>query len=244
MISCLRTRVHKQPIVVLYFESETVLKFYNLKARSIVRKPRTTMTVRQLVYKKAKNHDGETSNNHKGHEKAKNHCEKAKKHSEKTKNHDGETVNSTIGLEKAKNHCEKAKNQNEKAKNHDGETVNSHIGLEKAKNHSEKTKNHDGVRKPKAIVKHLSHIGLEKAKNQCEKAKNHSEKAKNHSDNAKNLSEKAKNLSEKGKYHKGTRIINTDTIVGKPSISYQKVRVPYNHIRSWSMTKSAKTDLW
>ena len=30
MIGCLRTRVHNQPIFVLYFESETVLKFYNL----------------------------------------------------------------------------------------------------------------------------------------------------------------------------------------------------------------------
>ena len=32
MIGCLRTRVRKQPIIVLYFESETVLKFYNLEA--------------------------------------------------------------------------------------------------------------------------------------------------------------------------------------------------------------------
>ena len=32
MIGCLRTRVHKQPIIVLYFEFETVLKFYNLQA--------------------------------------------------------------------------------------------------------------------------------------------------------------------------------------------------------------------
>ena len=32
MIGCLRTRVRKQPIIALYFESETVLKFYNLKA--------------------------------------------------------------------------------------------------------------------------------------------------------------------------------------------------------------------
>ena len=30
MIGCLRTRVRKQPIIALYFESETVLKFYNL----------------------------------------------------------------------------------------------------------------------------------------------------------------------------------------------------------------------
>ena len=33
MIGCLRTRVRKQPIVALYFESELVLKFYNLEAR-------------------------------------------------------------------------------------------------------------------------------------------------------------------------------------------------------------------
>ena len=32
MIGCLRTRVRKQPIVALYFESELVLKFYNLEA--------------------------------------------------------------------------------------------------------------------------------------------------------------------------------------------------------------------
>ena len=32
MIDCLRTRVRKQPIIVLYFESEAVLKFYNLEA--------------------------------------------------------------------------------------------------------------------------------------------------------------------------------------------------------------------
>ena len=30
MIGCLRTCVRKRPIVGLYFESETVLKFYNL----------------------------------------------------------------------------------------------------------------------------------------------------------------------------------------------------------------------
>ena len=33
MIGCLRTYVHKQPIIALYFESENVLKFYNLEAR-------------------------------------------------------------------------------------------------------------------------------------------------------------------------------------------------------------------
>ena len=32
MIGCLRTRVCKQPIIALYFEFETVLKFYNLEA--------------------------------------------------------------------------------------------------------------------------------------------------------------------------------------------------------------------
>ena len=32
MIGCLGTLVRKQPIIVLYFESETVLKFYNLVA--------------------------------------------------------------------------------------------------------------------------------------------------------------------------------------------------------------------
>ena len=33
MIGCLWTRVRKQPIIALYFESELVLKFYNLEAR-------------------------------------------------------------------------------------------------------------------------------------------------------------------------------------------------------------------
>ena len=32
MIGCLRTRVLKQPIIALYFESEPVFKFYNLEA--------------------------------------------------------------------------------------------------------------------------------------------------------------------------------------------------------------------
>ena len=31
MIGCLQTRVRKQPIIALYFESETVLKFYSLE---------------------------------------------------------------------------------------------------------------------------------------------------------------------------------------------------------------------
>ena len=33
MIGCLWTHVGKQPIIALYFEFETVLKFYNLWAR-------------------------------------------------------------------------------------------------------------------------------------------------------------------------------------------------------------------
>ena len=32
MIGCLRIRVSKQPIIALYFETETVRKFYNLEA--------------------------------------------------------------------------------------------------------------------------------------------------------------------------------------------------------------------
>ena len=38
MIGCLRTRVHKQPIIAPYFESENELEFYNLEA-SIAKKP-------------------------------------------------------------------------------------------------------------------------------------------------------------------------------------------------------------
>ena len=34
MIGCLPTRVHKQPIIALYFEFEAVLKFHNLEAWS------------------------------------------------------------------------------------------------------------------------------------------------------------------------------------------------------------------
>ena len=34
MIGCLRTHVHKQPIIALYSESESKLKFYNLEAWS------------------------------------------------------------------------------------------------------------------------------------------------------------------------------------------------------------------
>ena len=36
MIGCLRTSVRKQPIVMLYFEFETVLKFYNLEASPVL----------------------------------------------------------------------------------------------------------------------------------------------------------------------------------------------------------------
>ena len=32
MIGCLRTRVRKQPIIALYFESENELKFFKLEA--------------------------------------------------------------------------------------------------------------------------------------------------------------------------------------------------------------------
>ena len=39
MIGCLRTRVRKQPIIVLYFDSENDLKFYNLEARANVTLP-------------------------------------------------------------------------------------------------------------------------------------------------------------------------------------------------------------
>ena len=35
MIGCLWTRIHKQPIIALYFEFETVLKFYNLGGLNI-----------------------------------------------------------------------------------------------------------------------------------------------------------------------------------------------------------------
>ena len=37
MIGCFRTRVSKQPIIALYFESENELKFYNLEARFTVK---------------------------------------------------------------------------------------------------------------------------------------------------------------------------------------------------------------
>ena len=37
MIGCLWTCVRKQPIIALYFEFETVLKFYNLGGMNILR---------------------------------------------------------------------------------------------------------------------------------------------------------------------------------------------------------------
>ena len=48
MIGFLRTRVRKQPIIALYFESETVLKFYYLKAKFINEK-HVCFTVSELV---------------------------------------------------------------------------------------------------------------------------------------------------------------------------------------------------
>ena len=39
MIGCLRTRVRKQPIIALYFESENELKFYNLEAWTLISPP-------------------------------------------------------------------------------------------------------------------------------------------------------------------------------------------------------------
>ena len=35
MIGCLWTRVHKQPIIALYFESETVLKLYKQEGSGV-----------------------------------------------------------------------------------------------------------------------------------------------------------------------------------------------------------------
>ena len=46
MIGCLRTHVRKQPIIALYFEFETVLKFYNLETR----------LMQSLVYQKVITH--------------------------------------------------------------------------------------------------------------------------------------------------------------------------------------------
>ena len=35
MIGCLRTRVRKQPVIALYVDFETVLKFYNFESSSL-----------------------------------------------------------------------------------------------------------------------------------------------------------------------------------------------------------------
>ena len=43
MIGCLRTRIRKQPIIALYFESETVLKFNNLEERRRMMKARALL---------------------------------------------------------------------------------------------------------------------------------------------------------------------------------------------------------
>ena len=63
MIGCLRTRVCKQPTIALYFESETVFKFYNLEAREgdlnacLLRDGRmhvgffSSVTIKELSYK-------------------------------------------------------------------------------------------------------------------------------------------------------------------------------------------------
>ena len=42
MIGCLWTPVHKQPILALYFESETVLGFYKLEAWFLIQEHKTT----------------------------------------------------------------------------------------------------------------------------------------------------------------------------------------------------------
>ena len=48
MIGCLRTRVRKQPIIALYFEFETVLKFYNLEARHATHYVGDRMLIRKV----------------------------------------------------------------------------------------------------------------------------------------------------------------------------------------------------
>ena len=40
MIGCLRTRVRKQPIIALYFESENKLELYNLEAWQLYALPK------------------------------------------------------------------------------------------------------------------------------------------------------------------------------------------------------------
>ena len=50
MIGCLRTRVRKQPIIALYFESENELKLYNLEARFVFGSRMSVFNVRAYVY--------------------------------------------------------------------------------------------------------------------------------------------------------------------------------------------------
>ena len=57
MIGCLRTRVRKQPIVVLYFEFETVLKFYNLETRTF-RQSITCSVNALIIYSLTKDVEG------------------------------------------------------------------------------------------------------------------------------------------------------------------------------------------
>ena len=45
MIGCLRTRVRKQPIIALYFESENELKLYNLEALTLQSSARLRLTL-------------------------------------------------------------------------------------------------------------------------------------------------------------------------------------------------------
>ena len=49
MIGCLRTRVRKQPIIALYFEFESEIKFYNLEARQVA-KTQTLMMDNVIKY--------------------------------------------------------------------------------------------------------------------------------------------------------------------------------------------------
>ena len=51
MIGCLRTRVRKQPIIALYFESENELRFYNLEAwYDIARRQFCMLNVQSAIF--------------------------------------------------------------------------------------------------------------------------------------------------------------------------------------------------
>ena len=50
MIGYLRTRVRKQPIIAIYFEFETVLKFYNLWASWLWRVPELLQIQKHWVW--------------------------------------------------------------------------------------------------------------------------------------------------------------------------------------------------